>query len=130
MRKLFIFLAVIPSLVFGVSFDCNKATSLNERIICNDNELSLLDDELYVVYKQAKLEASNQEIFKLQNRNAWIWREKNCSTRECLLSWYLNRKTILQKILEPQAVPEQKTETKIDSKTGNDEWVTPQPVNR
>ena len=31
---------------------------------------------------------------------------------------------------KPKIVPEQKTEAKVDSKTGNDEWVTPQPASR
>lgn len=102
MRKVFIFLSLLsPSLGFGASFDCNKAASLSEMMICNDADLSRLDDELSVIYNQAKVTATDQGKFKQQTKSAWLWREKNCQTKECLVSWYVNRKLTLQKMSGP-----------------------------
>ena len=32
------------------SFDCNKARSISEKLICSDAELSRLDNELVTIY--------------------------------------------------------------------------------
>ena len=93
----------VSTAAFSASFDCNKAASLSEMMICNDAELSRLDDELSVIYKQAKAASTDQPTFKQQTKAAWLWREKNCQTKECLISWYANRKTTLQKITAANA---------------------------
>jgi uncharacterized protein len=38
---------------YGASFDCSKATTLVENAICNDAEISALDDLLMETYKKA-----------------------------------------------------------------------------
>lgn len=86
------------------SFDCNNAKSSTEMMICNDAELSRLDYELSVAYAQAKIAATDQKAFKQQAEAAWKWREENCVTKICLVSWYANRKAILQSLYEPPTV--------------------------
>lgn len=99
MRKYFALLCfLVSSIGFSASFDCKKAVSLSEMLICNDAELSRLDDELSVIYKQAKTRATDDVAFNQQTKAAWLWREKNCQSKECLINWYANRKLILQKI--------------------------------
>ena len=101
MTKPFIFLllvAAVPSLSFAASFDCSKAASLPEMLICNDQELSKLDDELGAIYLRAKAKAPDQTAFKQQTRAAWKWRETNCHSKECLLTWYAQRKAVLLEI--------------------------------
>lgn len=90
---------------FGASFDCNKAASLPEMMICNDADLSRRDDELSRIYQEAKAVAVDQGAFKEQTRAAWLWREKNCQTKACLLDWYANRKVTLQKIIDAGGQP-------------------------
>lgn len=92
-----IFILLIPSVGFCASFDCNKAATLVEMMICNDAELSRLDDELSLIYKQAKATTKDPLVFKQQTKSSWLWREKNCQTKACLVSWYTNRKLTLQK---------------------------------
>lgn len=94
-RVLFIVLMLFSTASLSASFDCKKAASLPEMLICNDPELSKLDDELSVIYKEAKSSAADPLTFKEQTRAAWKWREANCHTKECLLSWYVNRKKLL-----------------------------------
>ena len=54
-----IFLLSLASGAHSASFDCQKAKSVNERLICEDAELSKLDDELAFAYKEALRKSSN-----------------------------------------------------------------------
>jgi len=80
---------------FGASFNCSKAGSATEKIICGDAELSRLDDQLGKTYKQAKAKAADRREFAARSDGFWRWREKNCQTRECLLDWYRQRQIAL-----------------------------------
>jgi len=72
----------------SASFDCSKATSLVERTICADRELSNLDSKLGNLYKEKK--ASNPDIGSSQRE--WLRGIRNaCSSTECLKSAYLER---------------------------------------
>ncbi len=96
-------LIVFAQTPWAASFNCAKAGSLSEMSICNDPELSRLDDELAKIYQQAKAHAADKDIFRQQTQAAWKWREKNCQSRECLISWYAQRKITLEKIAETTA---------------------------
>lgn len=96
MHKLIaLFVLSLPLLLNAASFDCAKAASLAEMMICNDPELSKLDDELGLVYAQAKSTATDQKGFSRATVNAWKWREANCHTKECLTQWYKERSAFL-----------------------------------
>jgi uncharacterized protein YecT (DUF1311 family) len=88
-------LALLSCGAFAASFDCRKAASAPEKLICADTELSRLDDELSLIYQRAKQAAPDQAQFKAQTRAAWQWREANCTTKACLVSWYARRKAQL-----------------------------------
>lgn len=79
------------------SFDCAKASSVNEKLICSDQELSSLDNELSTIYKSAKERAPDKAVFKTETVTAFKNRESSCKTKECLINWYAERKSILQK---------------------------------
>jgi uncharacterized protein YecT (DUF1311 family) len=100
--------AVAPSSAAGVagatseakpSFDCAKAHSTNEQLICSDAELANLDAQLFVIYQQAKQLSNNADWFKQSARNAFKWRESNCHDKACLLTWYSDRKNALNQII-------------------------------
>ncbi|WP_188013215.1 lysozyme inhibitor LprI family protein [Photobacterium damselae] len=46
-------LFALPTLAATPSFDCTKASSSVEELICSNNELATLDNTLNTVYKQA-----------------------------------------------------------------------------
>ena len=98
-RIALLLLVCIPAPSIGASFDCEKASSLPEMMICNDKELSVLDEELAAIYKQAKNQTKNKAQFKTQTTAAWNWRERNCHDKDCLLNWYAQRKITLNKIV-------------------------------
>ena len=88
LKKIAISLMFICGSVNAASFNCSKAYSKVEKLICNTPSLSKADDELYVDYLQAKLVTGNSDEFKKIAKLNWKLREKNCETEQCLLAWY------------------------------------------
>ena len=86
----------------GPSFDCAKARSMPEKMICSNAELARLDRELGRVYARAKNAASDGAAFRRQNSEEWRRREAMCRDRECLLRWYANRHDQLMNIMQGQ----------------------------
>lgn len=89
----------------GPSFDCKKASSINEKIICSDAELSRKDLELAGIYKAAKSVAPNAEEFKKTATAEWKLREQSCNDRACLIQWYEKRKLQLSAITNSSSAP-------------------------
>ena len=81
------------------SFDCAKARSTSERIICADPELSRLDRDLGQLYSRARDAAPDPAAFKRQSDAQWFQRERTCRDRECLLRWYAQRREQLTAFL-------------------------------
>ncbi len=79
------------------SFDCRKAKSTAEKLICADSQLSSLDRELNNYYIQAKQISFDKDNFKKETESAWIKREKECFDKNCLVNWYAARKLHYQK---------------------------------
>ena len=72
--------------------NCAKARSTPERLICGDDELSSLDNELGQIYARAKRAAADPVAFQRVSDREWRRREIECRTRECLLDWYAQRR--------------------------------------
>lgn len=86
MKKVFsiIFLGVL--FVFGASFDCTKATSKVEKMICTDPELSALDENLSKTFKEAMNATDDKNQLK-ENQYYWLKYDRNtCTSRQCLNS--------------------------------------------
>lgn len=90
---------------FSASFKCSKAGSVTEKLICNDAELSSLDDQLGQTYRQAKNKAADRRAFAFQSDGLWRWREENCHSRECLIDWYRQRQAMLDAVLRGVDAP-------------------------
>lgn len=73
------------------SFDCAKASSAQEKMICSDRELARLDVELSAVYRKAREAASDPKA--LQNEQIqWLKASrKACSDKACLAEAYKSR---------------------------------------
>ena len=85
------------------SFDCSKAKSVAETLICSDNELAAEDNEMFELYKLAKLKTLNPGQFKTDNQILWKYREKNCVDKRCLLDWFAARKEYFQRIINEES---------------------------
>lgn len=78
------------------SFDCTRAHSVNERLICRDAELARLDRELGRIHARAKRAAADPAGFKRENDEEWRMREAVCRDKACLLQWYAHRREQLE----------------------------------
>ncbi|MEK2604103.1 lysozyme inhibitor LprI family protein [Burkholderia arboris] len=82
------------------SFDCTKAKSIPEFLICHDPDLAASDRDLAATYQQAKDAVVDKSAFVDRTRKQWNFREKNCRDKECLTSWYAYQKRVLTKIAQ------------------------------
>ncbi|MDR0762218.1 MAG: lysozyme inhibitor LprI family protein [Campylobacteraceae bacterium] len=78
MKKVLLILTLVTSSLFSASFDCKKAKTDIEKLICSDKELSQLDDELNEAYKKALARSNNKEALK-KSQIEWLNRiDKDC----------------------------------------------------
>jgi len=82
----------------AASFDCTKAGTKVEKMICADAELSKLDDQLGAVYSEVVQKypdrASNFHI----SQREWLKERNRCKTTDCLRAVYRKKITQLSNI--------------------------------
>jgi uncharacterized protein YecT (DUF1311 family) len=74
----------------AASFDCNKAQSKVEHLIWDNPELSKLDDEMAVRYKEVLQDKGTTEAIKHAQR-LWLEVRNGCDGVECLTNAYITR---------------------------------------
>ncbi len=79
----------------AASFDCDKAQTRVEQLICNDPKLSRLDDMLAVAYGEAE-QASGNASDLLQEQRQWLRQRATCQSNACLDRAYERRIIELQ----------------------------------
>ena len=77
--------------ILAASFDCKKAETRQERLICGSRGLSILDDMLAVNYRYALLDAKNIKTVKEQQRHWLSDIRGECETSSCLVGAYRDR---------------------------------------
>ncbi|MCE2866213.1 MAG: lysozyme inhibitor LprI family protein [Oxalobacteraceae bacterium] len=70
----------------AASFNCSKATTQTEKMICSDSELGKLDEQLAGIYNEGK----HIPGLKAEQR-AWLAELKKCSDSACLKAAYRER---------------------------------------
>ena len=82
---------MFSSTASAAGFDCAKAGTAVEKLICSDSALSKADEELSDIYKRALGSSANAAEFKKEQIN-WIRTERDpCRNRECLAAAYKKR---------------------------------------
>ena len=81
-----------PGMRSDASFDCSRARSVPEKMICSDAELFQLNHEVGRVYARAKDASADRAAFRRQNDLEASRRESICRDRGCLLRWYAYRR--------------------------------------
>ena len=71
----------------AASFDCGKANTKVEKLICGDAELSKLDDELGVSYKDALQDEKQADVIK-QAQKQWMKQRNGCADAACVKRAY------------------------------------------
>jgi uncharacterized protein YecT (DUF1311 family) len=101
MKSLFSAIAVffVAFASHAASFDCEKASTLVERTICQDPKLSHLDELLTQSYKTALNATKEPEALKNQQK-AWRTNVRNkCLDADCLVREHSRRITGLSNII-------------------------------
>lgn len=85
----------------AASFDCAKADTSIEKMICSDSQLSEMDDRLAEMYSLARSQSSDTDQVKTEQRD-WIKSVRNsCTDFQCIRDAYAARISAL-------ALPENK----------------------
>lgn len=84
----------------AASFDCTKASTKVEKMICGDPELSELDEILGREYKKASASSTNLDLLKQQQKE-WIKSREQCDTRLCVKGQYAARLSYFFKLNSP-----------------------------
>ncbi|MGC2963089.1 hypothetical protein C8K18_13126 [Paraburkholderia sp. GV068] len=81
----------------AASFDCEKAHSSVERIICTDEVLNGLDFRLAVAYIKAMDRAADQDGL-LHSQREWVRSRDGCNDAACLKKAYHDRLAALENV--------------------------------
>jgi uncharacterized protein YecT (DUF1311 family) len=74
--------------VIAAGFDCGRASTVVEKMICADQRLSALDGKLAQLYESALASAEDPNALRGEQR-AWLQKARNrCSDQECLTQAY------------------------------------------
>ncbi len=74
-----------------VSFDCDKAVTVPERLICSDRGLSILDSAVSKAYQRHLAETQDPRALRTEQRN-WIRDVRDqCDDVSCLIEAYSQR---------------------------------------
>ena len=84
------FLSITCATASAASFDCAKARSKSERLICGDPKLSALDDRLGALAAAGKKRSPNPRAYQRELDDAWVIRQR-CVDIACVEAWYANR---------------------------------------
>ncbi len=110
---------VMASFFIGIpaqaaSFDCAKAATKIEKLICGDDELSRLDEELNAAYKKALKDEKQADSTK-QAQKQWIKVRNGCSNVTCVKRAYETRLTSINaNTLASEGIAEQHEDIQPD----------------
>ena len=88
-----IFSLMLSTSVFSAGFDCKKASTDVEKMICADKQLNKLDSVMMENFKTLNQNniGDNQKKDLLKTQKAWLSERNRCSDQTCLKSMYLDR---------------------------------------
>jgi len=91
--------------LLAASFDCAKAQTKVEHLVCNTPLLSTLDEALAKEYQDVLVKATNaQKKALIQDQRHWLNHARNsCPTVVCLTHAYYSRQAALETYLHPRS---------------------------
>lgn len=92
--RIAIVIASAASVAHAASFDCAKANSTVEELICSDQWLSNIDEEISNIYSSLLSESSSAAAREIQkSQRTWIVNVRDkCADSSCLITAYQNRR--------------------------------------
>jgi len=86
-----VLLPVMAVPAVAASFDCVKAATDVERMICTDPALGALDGELAAAYGAALVAAGADDARLTDDQRAWLARRDRCADADCVAAAYRAR---------------------------------------
>jgi uncharacterized protein YecT (DUF1311 family) len=120
-RSAFHVVLVIGSLAGGIvgskaaSFDCGKATSSTERMICSHRELGIRDEMMARLYAAAQKQDESGKLKDAQRR--WLSKLQACTDADCISHDYDER---IEQLLRNKSAQTLATTFHTDGSNGND----------
>lgn len=74
--------------VHAASFDCAKARSKVEILICGNADLSMLDEKLDSTYKSTLKKHKRRELLLKYQQSVWLAKRNRCSDVSCVTEYY------------------------------------------
>jgi len=104
-RTFVVFALLVAMPAMGASFDCVKAQSRVEKLVCETPKISDLDSKLGQVYDEALRKANPEQRKQLiTEQKHWLQFTRNpCDTETCLKHAYWSRQAALEAWFEPRA---------------------------
>ncbi|HEY9162843.1 MAG TPA: hypothetical protein VIS94_17335 [Desulfomonilia bacterium] len=94
-------IVLIPAISVAAGFNCERASSSIEKMICGNPDLSLMDESMTAAYKKAVAGASDSAPLSADQK-LWLKNTRNaCRDVSCLKKAYQERTAELNKWNEP-----------------------------
>jgi len=74
----------------AATFDCDKASSFAEKVVCSDSRITAMDDELGALYKLALASSPQKDALKADQK-AWLASRDQCQDSNCIMKAYSDR---------------------------------------
>jgi len=91
---------VLTPWAWAATFDCDKASTFVEKVICSDLRLTNLDDQLGRLYKDALAASSNSGALKVEQK-ASLSSRNQCKDSDCIMKAYDDRISVLGAMSAP-----------------------------
>ena len=90
---------LLSGLCLAASFDCNRATTVAEKLICAECGLSQLDENMYRTYRDAFRSVRDPDGLK-QEQTKWMREARDrCKDGGCMEKAYRDRLSALERFL-------------------------------
>jgi uncharacterized protein len=109
-------LLMLPTPTYAASFDCAKAATKVEHLVCDNPKLSELDSKLGQDYQDVLGKANDeQKQSVMAEQKHWLQHTRDvCETETCLKHAYWSRQAALEAWFEPRSPLHQKESDKAE----------------
>ncbi|GGD61083.1 hypothetical protein GCM10010985_13950 [Caballeronia grimmiae] len=85
---------------YQTSFDCTRARSTPEYLICHDVELATADLLLAQLVQRAQGAVVDKAALAERLRKQWNYRQQKCVDKPCLAAWYAYEQDVIARIAQ------------------------------
>jgi uncharacterized protein len=113
MKFLLLFTFVFFVFVSGANFNCAKATTKVERMICADAQLSQLDSDMGEAYKKVYQMLEEKNLLR-DTQRMWLKERETCETSDCISKSTKERISEIESFMNQNAYISSNSNEKFD----------------